>query len=109
MPDALGNTYTASRKKVEQAIADTWKELFGFDNVNIHDNFFELGGDSLTALQAISLLNKKLDVDIPIESIYEAPTINSLANILCPEQNKILSAKQSISRGQRRREKRGQR
>jgi acyl transferase domain-containing protein/glutamate-1-semialdehyde aminotransferase/acyl carrier protein len=109
MPDALGNTYTTSRKKVEQAIADTWKELFGFDNVNIHDNFFDLGGDSLTALQAISLLNKKLDVDIPIESIYEAPTINSLANILCPEQNEILSAKQSISRGQRRREKRGQR
>ncbi|WP_442948492.1 aminotransferase class III-fold pyridoxal phosphate-dependent enzyme [Nostoc sp.] len=105
IPDALGNTYAASRKKVEKIIADIWQELFGFDNVNIHDNFFDLGGDSLTALQAISLLNKKLDVDIPIESIYEAPTINSLTNIICPEQNEILSAKQSISRGQRRREK----
>lgn len=105
MPDALENTYAASRKKVEKTIGDIWQELFGFDNVNIHDNFFDLGGDSLTALQAISLLNKKLEVDIPIESIYEAPTINSLANILCPEQNEILSAKQSISRGQRRREK----
>ncbi|MEH1900549.1 MAG: aminotransferase class III-fold pyridoxal phosphate-dependent enzyme [Nostoc sp.] len=105
MPDALENTYAASRKKVEKTIADTWQELFGFDNVNIHDNFFDLGGDSLTALQAISLLNKKLDVDIPIESIYEAPTINSLANIICPQQKEILSAKQSISRGQRRREK----
>ncbi|MEH2448300.1 MAG: aminotransferase class III-fold pyridoxal phosphate-dependent enzyme [Nostoc sp.] len=109
MPDTLENTYAASRKKVEKTIADTWQELFGFDNVNIHDNFFELGGDSLTALQAISLLNKKLQVDIPIESIYEAPTINSLANIICPEQNEILSAKQSISRGQRRREKISQR
>ncbi|MEH2238965.1 MAG: aminotransferase class III-fold pyridoxal phosphate-dependent enzyme [Nostoc sp.] len=109
MPDALGNTSAASRKKVEQAIGDIWQELFGFDNVNIHDNFFELGGDSLTALQAISLLNKKLDVDIPIESIYEAPTINSLANIIYPEQNEMLSAKESISRGQRRREKRNER
>nr|WP_236117183.1 type I polyketide synthase [Hassalia byssoidea] len=108
MPDVLGNTYAASRKKVEKTIADIWQELFGFD-VNIHDNFFELGGDSLTALQAISLLNKKLDVAIPIESIYEAPTINSLANIICPEQNEIISAEQSISRGQRRREKRSQR
>ncbi|MDF5715457.1 MAG: aminotransferase class III-fold pyridoxal phosphate-dependent enzyme [Rhizonema sp. NSF051] len=106
MPDTLGNTYATSRKKVEKTITDIWQELFGFDNVNIHDNFFELGGDSLTALQAISLLNKKLDIEIPIESIYEAPTINSLANIICPEQNEIVSAEQSISRGQRRREKR---
>ncbi|MDZ8257274.1 aminotransferase class III-fold pyridoxal phosphate-dependent enzyme [Nostoc sp. ChiQUE01b] len=105
MPDALGNTYAASRKKVEQAIGNIWQELFGFNKVNIHDNFFELGGDSLTALQAISLLNKKLEIEIPIESIYEAPTINSLANIICPEQNEMLSAKQSISRGQRRRNK----
>lgn len=105
MPDSLGNTYAASRKKVEKTIADIWQELFGFDNVNIHDNFFELGGDSLTALQAISLLNKKLDFEMPIESIYEAPTINSLANIICPEQNEIISAEKSISRGQRRREK----
>ncbi|MBW4630832.1 MAG: aminotransferase class III-fold pyridoxal phosphate-dependent enzyme [Iphinoe sp. HA4291-MV1] len=105
IPDALENTYATSRKKVEKTIADIWQELFGFDNVNIHDNFFELGGDSLTALQAISLLNKKLDVEMPIESIYEAPTINSLANIVCPEQNEILSAEKSISRGQRRREK----
>ncbi|MDF5721311.1 MAG: aminotransferase class III-fold pyridoxal phosphate-dependent enzyme [Rhizonema sp. PD37] len=109
MPDALENTYATSRKKVEKTIADIWQELFGFDNVNIHDNFFELGGDSLTALQAISLLNKELNLKIPIESIYEAPTINSLANILYPEQNEIVSAEQSISRGQRRREKRSQR
>ncbi|MGI2902872.1 aminotransferase class III-fold pyridoxal phosphate-dependent enzyme [Tolypothrix sp. VBCCA 56010] len=108
MPDALENTYAASRKKVEKTIADIWQELFGFE-VNIHDNFFELGGDSLTALQAISLFNKKLDVEMPIESIYEAPTINSLANIICPEQNEIISAEKSISRGQRRREKRSQR
>ncbi|MEJ6480683.1 aminotransferase class III-fold pyridoxal phosphate-dependent enzyme [Nostoc punctiforme UO1] len=109
IPNTLGNTYAASRKKIEKTIVDIWQELFGFDNVNIHDNFFELGGDSLTALQAISLLNKTLDIDIPIESIYEAPTINSLTNIVCPEQNEILSAKQSIHRGQRRREKRNQR
>ena len=106
MPDALGYTYATYRKKVEKTIADIWQELFGFDNVNIYDNFFELGGDSLTALQAISLLNKRLDTQIPIESIYEAPTIDSLTNIICPEHNEILSAEQSISRGQRRREKR---
>ncbi|MDF5729365.1 MAG: aminotransferase class III-fold pyridoxal phosphate-dependent enzyme [Rhizonema sp. PD38] len=105
-PDALGNTYAVSRKKVEQTIAGIWQELFGFDKVNIHDNFFELGGDSLTVLQAISLLNKKLDLEMPIESIYEAPTINSLANIICPDQNETVSADKSISRGQRRREKR---
>ncbi len=108
MPDKLENTYAAYRKKVEQTIAGIWQELFGFDKVNIHDNFFELGGDSLTYLQAISLLNQKLDVKIPIESIYEAPTINSLANIICPEQNEMVSANKSISRGQRRREKRNQ-
>ena len=109
MPDILGNTYAASRKKVEKTIADIWQELFGFDNVGIYDNFFELGGDSLTALQAISLLNKKIDVEMPIESIYEAPTINSLANIICLEQDETVSAEQSISRGQRRRDKRSQR
>jgi acyl transferase domain-containing protein/acetylornithine/succinyldiaminopimelate/putrescine aminotransferase/acyl carrier protein len=108
-PEALGNNYTTPRKKVEQIITDIWQQLFGFDKIGIHDNFFELGGDSLIAIQVISLLSKELNMEIAVESIYEAPTINSLAQIICPQQDERPSTKKSISRGQRRREKRNRR
>jgi len=43
--------YVAPRSPVEQAIADVWQELLGFERVGIHDNFFDLGGHSLLLVQ----------------------------------------------------------
>ncbi len=57
-----------------------WKKLLDLEEIGVQDNFFELGGDSLTAVRLVSLIRKELSIEIPISSIFEFPTIASLAN-----------------------------
>jgi hypothetical protein len=57
--------------------------------VGIHDNFFELGGTSLTGIQLVSELKKQLGVDVPTVSIFQAPTVASLARYLRPREQTV--------------------
>jgi amino acid adenylation domain-containing protein len=63
---------------VETALADAWKELLRIDRVGAHDNFFELGGHSLLATRVISAARDLFEVDIPLRSFFEGPTVAEL-------------------------------
>jgi amino acid adenylation domain-containing protein/non-ribosomal peptide synthase protein (TIGR01720 family) len=71
--------YVAPRNETEQVIAEVWQNLFGINEVSITDHFFEMGGHSLLATQLVSRLRQRLRVEIPLRSIFEAPTIAELA------------------------------
>jgi acyl carrier protein len=71
----LSNAYVAPRNALEQQIVDIWQTLLGIEPVGIHDNFFELGGHSLLAIQVISRLRKTFQVEVPIRSLFETPTV----------------------------------
>jgi acyl carrier protein len=101
----LGNDYIPARNKVEQIITNIWQQILGIQQVGIHDNFFELGGNSLISVQIISKLKEELNIEIPLVSIYERPTINSLAEILSSDSNQINHFEQNKSRGEKRRQK----
>jgi acyl transferase domain-containing protein/acyl carrier protein len=60
----LSNTFVAPETAMQQAIAETWQELLGIDQVGIYDNFFDLGGHSLLATQVMAQLEKKLGLHI---------------------------------------------
>lgn len=63
----------------EQTIADVWCNLLEVQQVKAGDNFFDLGGHSLLAVQAISRINRLLGVNLPVRSIFQAPTVTKLA------------------------------
>jgi len=67
--------------EIERIIAVFWHEILGVDQLGIHDNFFELGGHSLMAAQLISRLREALQVEIPLRSFFERPTIAELAEV----------------------------
>jgi len=60
-------------------LAGIWRDVLGLKEAGIHDNFFELGGHSLLATQVMSRLRKAFQVDIPLKSLFEMPTIAELA------------------------------
>jgi acyl carrier protein len=60
-------------------LAGIWQELLGLEAVGIHDNFFELGGHSLFAARVLSRLRAAFGLALPLEAIFDAPTIAELA------------------------------
>ncbi|HYP25231.1 MAG TPA: amino acid adenylation domain-containing protein [Blastocatellia bacterium] len=63
----------------EQILADIWAEILMIDDVSVNDNFFELGGHSLLLTQVTSRVREAFHVDLPLQTLFEAPTIADLA------------------------------
>ncbi|HET6194372.1 MAG TPA: condensation domain-containing protein, partial [Acetobacteraceae bacterium] len=80
LPDVLsGRGYRAPRSPQEALLCALYAEVLGVDRVGIEDNFFELGGHSLLATRLISRIRAALSVEVPIRSLFEAPTVLALA------------------------------
>ena len=76
---AQTQAYVAPGTTNEKVLARIWAEVLGMERVGIHDNFFELGGHSLLATQVVSQVRDALEVELPIRTLFEAPTVAALA------------------------------
>ncbi|KRT88203.1 non-ribosomal peptide synthetase [Bacillus paralicheniformis] len=85
------------RNWVEKELIDIWRPILGVKELGIEDDFFELGGHSLKALQVIHQLKNSQGIDIPIELLFENPTIEQLAEKLFSHELRA-SAVQHVSR-----------
>jgi enterobactin synthetase component F len=80
VPERAGRMeYAEPVTPVEKKLAALWQEILKVERVGLYDNFFELGGDSLTAAVMSALFPEHLDVELPLGSVFEAPTIADLA------------------------------
>ncbi|MEG3919987.1 amino acid adenylation domain-containing protein [Microcoleus sp. T3_A4] len=99
--------YVAPHTSIEEVLVKIWAEVLGIKRVGIRDNFFELGGHSLLATQLVSRVRDACGVELPLRSVFEAPTIAELSKIV--ESLKDKNAKSDapalvpISRDSRRR------
>jgi amino acid adenylation domain-containing protein len=75
----LEKAFIAPATPLEQMIAAIWTEVLDVKEVGIHDNFFELGGHSLIAMMLVSRVREKLQVDLPLRTIFTRPTVAELA------------------------------
>jgi acyl-CoA synthetase (AMP-forming)/AMP-acid ligase II/ubiquinone/menaquinone biosynthesis C-methylase UbiE/acyl carrier protein len=67
------------RTPLEKSIAEVWEETLAVEEIGINDNLFELGGHSLMVAQIVSRLRDLLAIDLPIKTVFEAPTVAELA------------------------------
>jgi acyl carrier protein len=74
------------RDPVEEALARIWTEVLETRQIGIHDDFFELGGHSLLAVQVMVRLPEVFGIEMPVTSLFEAPTIAELAVLVIQQQ-----------------------
>jgi amino acid adenylation domain-containing protein len=71
--------FEAPRTPMEEILAGIWAEVLQLEPVGIHDNFIELGGHSLLATQIISRLRDIFQLELPLQTVLEWPTVAKLA------------------------------
>jgi amino acid adenylation domain-containing protein len=67
--------YVPPRNATEETLAGIWSSILKITRVGIDDDFFDLGGHSLLATQVISRIREELQVELPLRTIFEMPTI----------------------------------
>ena len=78
----LEKGFTAPRNPIEEKLCEIWADLLDLEQVGIHDNFFEMGGHSLLATKITSQIQKTMNLEMPLQVIFEHPTIARQAEYL---------------------------
>jgi acyl-coenzyme A synthetase/AMP-(fatty) acid ligase len=74
--------FVGPQSETEKALALIWIDLLKVERIGIHDEFFDMGTSSLLGIWALSRIQEEFAVDIPLHTLFENPTIFSLAKAL---------------------------
>ncbi len=78
----LAATYIAPRDVLELKLTQLWETILDIHPIGVTDNFFELGGHSLLAVRLMSQIESQFSTSLPLATLFEGGTIESLASIL---------------------------
>lgn len=79
--------YVAPSTPSAEILANIFAKVLNVQTVGIHDNFFDFGGHSLLATQLVSQVRQAFQVDIPVRTVFESPTIAQLEMALTQLRN----------------------
>ena len=86
----LDTSFALPRSPVEEILAHIWAQVLALDRVGIHDNFFDLGGHSLAATRVVSRIIQEFQLEVPLQSLLQCPTVAALAAVINEYQEKKL-------------------
>ncbi|NET44013.1 condensation domain-containing protein [Okeania sp. SIO2B3] len=80
--EQLTEGFVLPRDPVERKLAQIWSEILDLKLVGLQDNFFALGGHSILAVRLMAEIEKHFGKNLPLVSLFLAPTIEQLADVL---------------------------
>ena len=86
----IDTPFVAPNNPIEEQLARIWVDVLALDEVGTDDNFFDLGGHSLAASRVVSRVIQQLQLEIPLQSLFESPTIADMAAVITAHQGKTL-------------------
>ena len=91
----IESTYVEPQTPLERDLAGIWSEVLGVRQIGVDDNFFHLGGHSLLAMRVVSRVRGALQIDLPLRTLFEFPTIAGLAR--CIQERQVMTPDQPIA------------
>jgi aspartate racemase len=70
---------------LELKLTKIWERVLGVRSISVNDNFFELGGHSLLAVRLFAQIEKSFGRELPLATLFQAPTVKQLARVLREE------------------------
>jgi thioesterase domain-containing protein/acyl carrier protein len=80
-PD-LETGLSAPSDELELKLTRVWEKVLNVSPIGTDENFFELGGHSLLAVRLFAQIEKSFGENLPLATLFQAPTVRQLARIL---------------------------
>jgi amino acid adenylation domain-containing protein len=87
--------FVEPRDELETQLTALWQLVLGSSRLSVRDNFFSVGGHSLLAVRLMAKMSSELGIELPVTSLMQAPTVESLAKHI----RELRATEPSSSRG----------
>ena len=82
LPVVEQGAFLAPRDALERQLTNLWEMVLGRTPIGVTDNFFDIGGHSLLAAQLFARIDRELGANLPLATLFHAPTVRQLADLL---------------------------
>ncbi|MEL6779628.1 MAG: alpha/beta fold hydrolase, partial [Cyanobacteria bacterium J06597_16] len=79
---AIASTHDLPKTPLERQLTQIWETVLGHSPLGVETSFFEVGGDSLLAVQLFNQMQQQVQCDLPLATLFQAPTIRQFAALL---------------------------
>jgi surfactin family lipopeptide synthetase A len=79
-------TFVQPKDVIESRLVQIWEAVLRVRPIGVRHNFFELGGHSLVAVKLMQRIEQAFGKNLPIATLFQAPTVEQLAVFLRQEE-----------------------
>ncbi|HEX2093555.1 MAG TPA: amino acid adenylation domain-containing protein [Longimicrobiaceae bacterium] len=81
---------------VEARLIQLWEEILGVEGIGPSQSFFDLGGTSLLALRLFARVNRLLECDLPVATLFAGATVRDMAGAILEQKRAAPSPPASV-------------
>jgi amino acid adenylation domain-containing protein len=78
----VGSPISTPRTATERRLLEMWRGVLGLGVIGVDDDFFDIGGRSRLGAALFARIDRELGVRLPLATLFEAPTIATLARVI---------------------------
>jgi thioesterase domain-containing protein len=82
MPDITSGSLRGPRDAIELTLLRIWRENLGMTRLALDADYFAVGGTSLGAVRLLASVHAQTGVDLGLEQILEAPTVETMSVLI---------------------------